>query len=101
MQRTLRLFFFRVDVPLAVNGRVYIQQFSVAKVGRLSAQQTARVRVGRYWLVTFNTSKTKRITFNHYRAEPEFSPVVMNGCTVCLIESTTVPFGRLLRLKFL
>lgn len=33
------------------------------------------------WLVKFNTFKTKPVTFQHYQADPEFSPVTMNGCT--------------------
>lgn len=32
------------------------------------------------WLVTFNASKLKLVTFHHRRSETELSPVTVNGC---------------------
>lgn len=36
--------------------------------------------MGKNWLVTSNTSRTKLVTFHHRRSDPELPPVTMNGC---------------------
>lgn len=35
---------------------------------------------GGNWLVLFNASKAKTVTFNHQRSELELPPLNMNGC---------------------
>ena len=54
------------------------------------------VEWGKKWLVTFNASKTKLITFHHYRANTPCPEITMNG--VPLEEQDNL--DRLLGLKF-
>ena len=52
--------------------------------------------MGKMWLVTFNATKTKLITFHHHRNNPDFPEIAMDG--TYLHESSCL--NKLLRLKF-
>ena len=62
----------------------------------LSADLAKVVEWGDRWLVTFNSSKTKLLSFHHHRTDPVLPPVSMNESD--LDEQTS--FDRLLGLKF-
>ena len=60
----------------------------------LNADLSSVAKWGEKWLVTFNATKTKSVSFHHHR-QPNFSPLSMNG--VDLVESDS--HDRLLGLK--
>ena len=62
----------------------------------LSSDLSVTVQWGTKWLVKFNASKTKLISFHHHRDTPVFPPVTMGGMT--LDESPSL--DKLLGLKF-
>ena len=62
----------------------------------LSSDLSVIVQWGTKWLVRFNASKTKLITFHHYRGTPVFPPVTMGG--TMLDESPSL--DKILGLKF-
>ena len=53
------------------------------------------VQWGKTWLVSFNASKTKLVSFHHHQTDPGFHPVVMDASTL----SESVHLDRLLGLK--
>ena len=62
----------------------------------LSSDLDSIVQWGNNWLVTFNASKTKLVSFHHHRSDPSLSPIHMNGTPL-----TEAPcFDKLLGLKF-
>ena len=62
----------------------------------LSSDLNRTVQWGKEWLVSFNTSKTKLVSFNHQRNAPDFPLIHMDGSSL----SEAPCFDRLLGLEF-
>ena len=45
----------------------------------LTSDLSIIVQWGQMWLVTFNATKTKLITFHHHRNNPDFTEITMDG----------------------
>ena len=58
----------------------------------LSSDLKQVVKWGKTWLVTFNSSKTKLLSFHHHRGTPSFPSVIMD-------EMMKPLFKRLIALK--
>lgn len=56
---------FETYFALIVNGRVYVRQFSLAKVGRLSTQHISFTLTQYIFCVRARVAKVNRIMFGH------------------------------------